>query len=466
MPVRFMLLIIPLAAMPLPAALALTFLIGELAGALVNWAVYGFAWNRRAISPWGPRDERTAPRRPTDRLPILGWWGLRREAPIHGPRFWVRPMLVELLMGVGFAALYWWEVGRQGLLTEQFAALSKGGLVPVGLAAPTWITLATFASHALLITLMAAASLIDIDEKLIPDEVTVPGTLLGLTLATLLPMSLLPHAAIQDAAPAVGVKVALPLDADAEGGTLTVEPTTFAAPADWPAVLAGPHNIRALAIGLGCYALWCFALTPRLWRRRRGLAFGLAILLARVRRELARPPLLWIMLAGFVAIPLVWYYDGAPWAGLLTALVGMIGASALVWAVRIVGSAALRREALGFGDVLLMMMIGTFVGWQAGVMVFFLSPFAALFVGLLQLILRRDDEIYYGPFLCLATLAVVVRWGHFWNADTPLQQVFDVWWLVPTLLAAAVVLLGAMLVLWRNLKEGLFGQADSDDAPH
>jgi leader peptidase (prepilin peptidase)/N-methyltransferase len=184
-----------------------------------------------------------------------------------------------------------------------------------------------------------------------------------------------------------------------------------------------------------------------------------------VRRELARPPLLWIALAGFAAIIAVWFYDGAAWAGLLTALIGMIGASALVWAMRIVGSAALRREALGFGDVLLMMMIGTFVGWQAGVMIFFLSPFAALLVGLLQLILRRDDEIYYGPFLCLATLAVVVRWGHFWNADTPLQQVFGEWWLVPALLAAAVVLLGAMLVLWRNLKEGLLGHADGEDAP-
>ena len=455
----------PLAVVPLPAALAAAFVGGLIAGALVNWAVYGFAWNRRAISPWGPRDERAAPRRATDRLPIAGWWGLRRETPIHGPRFWVRPMVVELLMGVGWAALYWWEVGRQGLLAEQFAALAQGVLPPGAVEAPTWITIAAFASHALLVTLMAAASLIDIDEKLIPDEVTVPGTLLGLTLATLLPMSLLPFASIRNAAPQVGVQVVLPAQMNAGGGTLAVEPTTFASPADWPAVLAGPHNINALAIGLGCYALWCFALTPRLMRWRRGLMFGLGVLLARVRRELARPPLLWIALAGLAAITAVWLYDGAAWAGLLTALVGMIGASALVWAMRIVGSAALRREALGFGDVLLMMMIGTFIGWQAGVMVFFLSPFAALLVGLLQLVLRRDDEIYYGPFLCLATLAVIVRWGHFWNADTPLQQVFDVWWLVPALLAAAVVLLGAMLVLWRNLKEGFLGHADGEDAP-
>ena len=32
---------------------------------------------------------------------------------------------------------------------------------------------------------MLAASFIDIDEKMIPDEITVPGTLLGLALATM-----------------------------------------------------------------------------------------------------------------------------------------------------------------------------------------------------------------------------------------------------------------------------------------
>ena len=57
---------------------------------------------------------------------------------------------------------------------------------------------------------------------------------------------------------------------------------------------------------------------------------------------------------------------------------------------------------MGFGDVTLMMMVGAFLGWQAGVVIFFLAPFAGLVVGVLQLVLRRDDEIPYGPFLCLA----------------------------------------------------------------
>ena len=47
-----------------------------------------------------------------------------------------------------------------------------------------------------------------------------------------------------------------------------------------------------------------------------------------------------------------------------------------MWAVRLIGTAALRREAMGFGDVTLMMMIGTFLGWQACSDLFFLAPFA------------------------------------------------------------------------------------------
>ena len=56
---------------------------------------------------------------------------------------------------------------------------------------------------------MAAASLIDIDEKTIPDEITVPGTLLGLALAAVMPMALLPHVAVRPTAPPVGVELPL-----------------------------------------------------------------------------------------------------------------------------------------------------------------------------------------------------------------------------------------------------------------
>ena len=61
------------------------------------------------------------PRRPFDRVPIFGWLTLRREAVLHGAGFWIRPMLVELAAGAGFAALYQWEIGCAGLLPAGFS---------------------------------------------------------------------------------------------------------------------------------------------------------------------------------------------------------------------------------------------------------------------------------------------------------------------------------------------------------
>lgn len=452
-----------LAALPPWTPMLLTFAGGVLAGVIVNWAVYGLAWNRRAISPWSPPLSNAPPRRPADRIPVFGWLGLRRERSVHGRGFWLRPLAVELALGVAWTALYWWEVERHGLIVGQVAELVRDAANIQPLTIPLSALVPTYLAHALLISLMAAASLIDVDEKTIPDGVTIPGTLAGLVLAAVLPASPLPQASLRLAAPPHSACIDLPSHLELEEGGLFVEPLTLASPADWPASLAGAPQWLGLAIGLSCLAVWCFALSPRIWRGRRGAIRTIQIILARVGRELARPPLLWIGLVGAAAIVAVWYRGGPAWTSLLTALVGMIGGGAMVWAVRIVGSAAMRREAMGFGDVTLMMMVGAFLGWQAGILIFFIAPFAGLLVGAVQLVLRRDDVIPYGPFLCLGALAVMLRWGDFWNVRLAgIQDWFSIPWLVPVILAVGVVMLGAMLVIWRNIKEAIFYRGSAD----
>lgn len=155
-----------------------------------------------------------------------------------------------------------------------------------------------------------------------------------------------------------------------------------------------------------------------------------------------------------MAITAVWFWGTVAWMGLLTALVGLAMSGALVWIVRIVGSAALGREAMGFGDVTLMMMVGTFLGWQACVIVFFVAPFAGLVGGMLQLITKRDDVIPYGPFLCLGALFVMVSWAGVWNR---IAFAFQLGWLVPAVLLFCFVLLGVLLFIWQKIKRMLFG---------
>lgn len=436
--------------LPTPVCLLLVALLGVVLGAAVNWATYVFGWTPRQISPWSAPPLAAPARSWIDRVPVIGWWGLRREEPLHGKGFWMRPLLVEVGMACGLAALYWWEVVEQGLIVGQLP-FHGGPPMKIGaLAAAPAVLHATFFSHVLLISLMAAASLVDIDDKIIPDAFTVTGALMGLILAAVLPFALLPQVEVRGNPAPAHFRLGVPPRALQNAAQqLVVEPVAANAPNPWPPALLADRRPEGLLIGLSCFALWCFALTTRIYRGRRGVVRGLQIVGARVVRDLCQPPLSWIGVAGAIGIVAVWSIGGASWLGLSTALAGMIGGGALVWATRLAGASALRVEAMGFGDVTLMMMVGAFIGWQAGVVVFFVAPFAGLVAGLLQLILRRGNVIPYGPYLCLGTLVVVVRWADIWNAT---RDVFGVGWFLWAMLAVIMALLWAMLVIVRVVK--------------
>jgi leader peptidase (prepilin peptidase) / N-methyltransferase len=407
-------------SLPLEARMAVVFVLGVCVGSAANWAIYRLAWNRQAISPWSGRDPLAPPRRLFDRLPILGWLGLRREADLHGRGFWLRPMILELLAGVGFAALYWWEIGMAGLLP---AGVPKP--VPVDVQAVLhW----QFAAHCLLLGLMLAVSMIDVDEKTIPDELTVLGTLSGLLLAAVLPSSMLP--------------IMTPL----AGGRMGVDFLHFTSPCEWPMWLNGAPHAGSLGIGLACWLLWCVAILPRTWYSRHGWLRAARLCWTRLVRDPSTRRIVRMAVMGALAIALVWYRGGLGWEGLLTALVGLAAAGGLIWLVRIIGAATLGREAMGFGDVTLMAMLGAFLGWQPCLMIFFLAPVAGLVIAVLRLILFRDREIPYGPFLCLAAVFVMVRWDAAWSYT---QGIFDLGWFVPLAVVGCWALMAMMLGVWR-----------------
>jgi prepilin signal peptidase PulO-like enzyme (type II secretory pathway) len=261
----------------------------------------------------------------------------------------------------------------------------------------------------------------------------------------------LPQITQPTAAPLVGEPLAN------RGGVPTqfwYEPVHLAASSGWPAALAPAPNARSLVVGLGCFWLWCFAFVRRRWITRKGWRHAVRFYLARIGRDWWSSPLREVTAIGTLAVVAVWWWGGAAWVGLLTSLVGLVGSGGIVWLIRVFAGAALRKEAMGFGDVLLMMMVGTFIGWQAGVLVFFLAPFAALAYGLVQLVARRENELPYGPFLCAATLAVIVRWDALW---LKVQAMFLVPWLVPAVLLVCLVLCGAILWVWQGIKDRLWG---------
>ena len=422
-------------AIPLEARVAALFALGVCLGALVNLGAYRLAWHPRRISPWSLPSTEAPSRRKSDRMPVLGWLGLRREAGLHGTCFWVRPMLVELFSGAGLAALYWWEIGLEALQLD-------------GVPAPGPAVLhAQFLAHALLIGLMVVASLIDLDEKIIPDTITIPGALLGLLAAALYPWSLLPD---MERLPGPGMLGPLLPPAPANPAPDFLRLTS---PGAWPDWLNGCPHIWALVIGLACVWLWCVGLMHRTWYLRHGWRRAVGLMFARLKRE----PSTWqICLLGLVAtlgVTGVWLFGELRWEGLLTSLVGMAAGGGLVWLVRIIGTTVLRKEAMGFGDVTLMAMIGAFLGWQAALMVFFIAPFAGLILGILNLIINRDTEIPYGPFLCLGALVVIIRWAALWDWAMPLFRLGP---FVPLVMLVCLGLMALMLAAWQMVR-GFFG---------
>ena len=406
--------------LPLEARTAAVFVAGLAAGGFVNWAIYSLAYFPRAISPWAKPPADAPPRQLVDRLPIIGWLGLRREAPIHGRGFWIRPLLLELALAAGLAALYVWEV-RDGLLPE------LPGVLPPPVSQPHL----QFLAHAILIVLMTAATFIDFDEQTIPDRITLPGTLLGLILAAALPESLLPIINAIPAAP---------------------EGLLFSSPSAFPASM---HTWRGLAIACAGFVGWCAALVPATSTARRGWGKGMQYYLASITRRRYWPKYLALALVGCVVLATVWVGGGKRWEALFSAVAGLVFGGGLIWAVRIVGRLALRKEAMGFGDVTLMAMIGAYLGWQSTLIVFFLSPAAAVIIAVTNWIITRRRDIAFGPYLCLAAVFVIVFWAPIWMQA---MNYFALGWMLQALLAACLLLMLGGLMLWRLGEQALFGQ--------
>ena len=76
---------------------------------------------------------------------------------------------------------------------------------------------------------------------------------------------------------------------------------------------------------------------------------------------------------------------------------------------------------MGFGDVTLMAMIGSFVGWQPVLMIFLIAPVCGIVVTLVTRIFSPKSFLPYGPFLSAATLIVLFTWRWIWMFELRLS---------------------------------------------
>ena len=122
------------------------------------------------------------------------------------------------------------------------------------------------------------------------------------------------------------------------------------------------------------------------------------------------------------------------WAGFLVGLTGILVGGGMIWAVRILGRLMTGREAMGFGDVTLMAMIGSFLGWQVLPPTLFLGSILGLIQGayklaawMKKLVLRQksrssDRELPFGPYLSMAAVILMLAWPWLWQG--PLSRFY------------------------------------------
>ena len=358
---------------------------------------------------------------------IIGWFKRDFESEGLGKRSWVRPMFLELVWLVGLPLFYLW-ISRDGL---------TGG-VPT----PAGSTTIWFTGYSILFAFLFVATFIDFDQRIIPDSITIPGTLIAIVLAACFPGFRMPIV---------------------DNGLIakTIEPLHYGSAAAMP---VWHITIYGLLAGVLIAITWSLALLPKF--SLQSLSWGsLKFVFASTIRFLQKNGLKRraqtrklgqrILITGVVVAILVaigWSIGGIHWDSLFGAMIGLGFGGMMVWSVRIVASHSLGQEALGFGDVTLMAMIGAFLGWQPSLIVFALSPFAALAIVVASMIFTKENELAFGPYLCLGAVICIFWWPAIWPMAR--FQFFQYPLILLGVLAVSLVMLAVMMLGIRVVKGG------------
>jgi leader peptidase (prepilin peptidase)/N-methyltransferase len=364
-------------------ALGCAFLFGTLAGSFLNVCAWRLPRNLSVVHPpsrCGACGTRLAWH---ENLPVIGYLRLGGRCAQCGTALSPRYLLMELLTGALCAGTVAW-------------AWSAPHAPAPWIADPTIARAFAGAVVLTAVFLALVATVVDLDHQIIPDEISLPM------------MLLLPVAAVLVAVPAE------PALTDTATGTLA---RLGGIPAGWLGLDGtAPPSVSRFAAGgaatIGA-ALAAIALTiPVAGRLYRGLpagerwsdddlrAFRLGTGLALVGIAVAAGAALAAAGGGAWLPAIIWHQAalGAAIGWLLPVLVGLIG------------SALLRRGAMGFGDAKLFMPLGALLGPQGTVEAFVIAVFIGAALGIPGWLRGGSGVLPFGPSL-VAGWAVVLAAG-------------------------------------------------------
>lgn len=120
------------------------------------------------------------------------------------------------------------------------------------------------------------------------------------------------------------------------------------------------------------------------------------------------------LIAGWFLAPMLPAEAPPQWLhAISTSLAGYLVGGGMIWGIRILGTLAFGREAMGIGDVHMLAAVGAALGWEDPIWIVFLAAFVALAWTVVAVIAApifrgRRRELPFGPHLALATLILML----------------------------------------------------------
>ena len=87
---------------------------------------------------------------------------------------------------------------------------------------------------------------------------------------------------------------------------------------------------------------------------------------------------------------------------MITAAIGAAVGFGLLWVFGVVGTWAFKKEAMGGGDIKMMAMVGSFIGWQGVLLTVFLGALSGVLIFLPLRVLKKEEKLVpFGVFLAI-----------------------------------------------------------------
>ena len=135
-----------------------------------------------------------------------------------------------------------------------------------------------------------------------------------------------------------------------------------------------------------------------------------------------------------------WLPPGSWQLGLADGVAGALAGMVTLRAVRFLFGLGRGKEGLGIGDADVMMMAGSFIGWQPTLVAFFVGVFVALFFGIVQLIRRGDQALPFGPALAVGAVLTLLAWPEI-SRNPIVTMLFSESWILGGMAAVGAVFL-------------------------